>query len=70
MLRNFGVAIFLYVDDAFWVGTDVRLCGGRTVSEWIGVLFEGVATGLLGWQLDPDNSEIRKSILLLGIQIS
>lgn len=69
MLTMFFVAIFFYVDDAFWAARAVILPNGQTQVVWIGSVFKRVVSGLLGWELDPAKEECGQCIQLLGLQV-
>ena len=64
LLRIFGLAAFLYVDDAFWAATDVVLPNGLTQADWFGNIFRDVVTGLLGWELDTLKRGVGASLQL------
>jgi len=70
MTSIFGLRIFLYVDDAFWVEPAVILNSGLSAANWIGDLFKRVVTDLLGWDLDPDKADVGSCVVVLGVEIT
>ena len=68
MQSLFGLVVFSYVDDFFWVApvdpTSVMDAG------WLQGFFRRVVSGLLGWQLDPSKDAYGSSVVLLGLEIT
>ena len=64
----FGLVMFSYVEDCFWITPSYQGLGvpGAT---WFAMVFEYIVTDLLGWQLDPGKSQVGAAITLLGLEI-
>ena len=68
MLRLFGLVLFTYVDDCFWVTPATEL-EGHLNSLTVACAFEFVVTHLLGWKLDPSKSSVGKRVPILGLDV-
>ena len=70
MDRLFHLNVFIYVDDCFWTCPDFEAQGSMPTTRWQQEVFHEVASGLLGWELDPAKSETGTTVTLLGLSIS
>ena len=68
MENTFGLVLFSYVGDCYWVAPSyegLELPG----AQWLAQVFEYIVASLLGWKLDPDKSKVGSAITLLGLEI-
>jgi len=65
----FGLVVFAYVDDCFWVAPKFATTDGHPTAAWVAQMFESVVTELLGWRLDPDKAGVGACIVLLGLEV-
>ena len=68
MQSLFGLVVFSYVDDFFWVAPVDPISG--VGAGWLQGFFRRVVSGLLGWQLDPSKDSYGSSVVLLGLEIT
>ena len=68
MQSLFGLVVFSYVDDFFWV-TPVDATSGVD-TEWLQGFFRKVVSDLLGWQLDTSKDAHGSTVVLLGLEIT
>lgn len=69
MQELFGIVVFAYVDDFFWVVPDGPAACDNT-ANFVLDAFKQVVNGILGWELDAEKEEVGDDMLLLGIQIT
>ena len=70
MQEIFGLVVFVYVDDCFWIVPQFDRHTELQSADWIAKLFEFVVTGLFGWELDPDKHATGQEMVLLGLRIT
>ena len=70
MQELFGLVIFVYVDDCFWVVPEFTTGTSYTSAQWVSHIFREVVTNLFGWTLDPEKDADGNSMLLLGLRVS
>jgi len=69
MEKLFGLVIFIYVDDCFWIVPRFTTPCGKTSDDWVADVFEEVVSDLLGWKLDPEKRRTGSNIVLLGLDV-
>ena len=70
MDRIINLNVFSYVDDCFWACPDFEFQDSMPTARWQQEVFHEVASGLLGWELDPEKSETGTTVTLLGLSIT
>jgi hypothetical protein len=69
MQELFGLVVFVYVDDCFWIVPEFTTDSGEQSEKWFLGVFKEVMTDLMGWSLDPDKEATGDSMVLLGLLV-